>query len=67
LLAIRQEIHLLDDLVERSRKYFDQTFSNLDGDNYQPVQDNFAQACALYAERAQRTVDKIRSLVEAAR
>lgn len=67
LLAVRQELHLLDDLVDRARKYMDMTFTKLEGDNNRLVQENFAQACALYAERAQRTVDRIRSLVQAAR
>jgi hypothetical protein len=67
LLAIRQELHILDDLVDRSRKYMDMTFVKLEGENYQRVQENFTQACALYAERAQRTVDRIRTLMKVTR
>ena len=62
LLEVRQNLHLLDDLVDRSRKYHDQTFT-LEGENRRLVEENFVQACALYAERAQRTVDLIRRLV----
>lgn len=61
-LSVRQNIHMLDDLVERTRKYHDMTFSKLEGDNQQHVVENIDQACDLYAERAVRTVVLIREL-----
>lgn len=63
LLAVRQDLIFIDDLVDRSRKYFDLTFTKLEGDNYRLVKENFSQAYILYAERAQKAVDRIRSLV----
>jgi hypothetical protein len=67
LLSVRQDLYLLDDLVAQSRKYMDMTFSNLENGNDKLVKDNFTQACALYAERAQRTIDRIRRLLYDAR
>lgn len=63
LLEIRQNLHLLDDLVDRSRKYHELTFAQLEETNHQLVQGNFQQACSLYAERAQRVVDMIRKVL----
>ena len=62
LLEVRQNVALLDDLVERSRKYLDMTFTKLEGENYRLVQENLEQACAIYAQRAQRTVGIIRRI-----
>ncbi len=50
LLDIRRRVALLDDLVDRSRKYFDMTFTKLEGDNHRLVIENFNQTCTLYAE-----------------
>ena len=62
LLEIRRNVAILDDAVERSRKYFDMTFSKLEGDNYDRVTGNLTQTYALYAERAIIVVDQIKSL-----
>ena len=67
LLTVRQDLYLLDDLVDRARKYMDMTFLKQEGDNYRLIQENFTQACSLYAERAKGTVDRIRTLTELAR
>ena len=64
LLSIRQSLALLDDLVDRSRKYFDLTFTKLEGDNYRIVSENLKESCFVYAERAQKTVNMIRKLNE---
>lgn len=62
LLSIRQNMHFLDDLVDRARKYHDMTFTKLEGENYERVIDNINQAYDLYAQRAIRTVKLIREL-----
>lgn len=62
LLQVRQSVSLLDDLVERSRKYQDLTFSKLEGDNHRLVVENAKQACTEYANRAIKTVEKIRAI-----
>ena len=62
LLAIRQNIGLLDEIVDRSRKYFDMTFTKLDEENYRLIAENLEQAYGLYAERAERIVKMIRKL-----
>lgn len=62
LLEIRRNVAILDDVVDRSRKYFDMTFTKLEGNNYQLVAENLTQTCALYAERAMTVVDQIKSL-----
>jgi len=62
LLEIRRNVAILDDVVNRSRKYFDMTFTKLEGDNYQLVADNLNQTYALYAERAMIIVDLVKSL-----
>jgi hypothetical protein len=62
LLEIRRNVSILDDVVDRSRKYFDLTFSKLEGDNYQLVNENLTQTYALYAERAMTIVDLIMAL-----
>lgn len=62
LLSVRQNIHFLDDLVDRSRKYHDMTFTPLEEGNYKLVVENINQAYDLYAERAMYTVNLIRKL-----
>ncbi|MEK8035026.1 hypothetical protein AACH06_29775 [Ideonella sp. DXS29W] len=59
LLAIRRNVALLDDIVDRSRKYFDLTFSKLEGENYRLVTENLVQTYSLYASRAVQVVDQI--------
>ncbi len=62
LLEIRRKIEILDDVVDRSRKYFDMTFTKLEDDNYRLVIENLDQTYALYAEQAMRIVDLVRGL-----
>lgn len=62
LLEIRRNMAILDDVVDRSRKYFDMTFTKLEEVNYDLVTGNLTQTYALYAERATLVVDQIRSL-----
>jgi hypothetical protein len=62
LLEIKHHLALLDDLVERSRKYFDMTFGKLEGENFRLVQENLEQACSEYGRRAELVVGKIRKL-----
>jgi hypothetical protein len=62
LLAVRQNMHFLDDLVERTRRYHDMTFVALDSANHARVIENIDQAYDLYAERAIRTVNLIRGI-----
>lgn len=62
LLEIRRRVAFLDDFVDRSRKYFDLTFTKLEGDNHRLVTENFNQTCTLYAEEAIRIVDLVRGL-----
>jgi len=62
LLEVKQHLSLLDDLVDRSRKYFDLTFTKLEGENPRLVQENLEQASDEYARRATLVVEKIRRL-----
>ena len=62
LLEIRRNVSILDDVVDRSRKYFDMTFTKLEEDNHRLVTENLTQSYALYAERAMVIVDQIKSL-----
>ncbi|WP_367850018.1 hypothetical protein [Rhodoferax sp. WC2427] len=62
LLEIRRNVAILDDVVDRSRKYFDMTFTKLEGNNFQLVTENLTQTYELYAERAVTIVDQIKSL-----
>lgn len=62
LLEIRRNVGLLDDIVERSRKYFDLTFTKLEGENYRLVIENLSQTYSLYAERSILIVDQIAAL-----
>lgn len=64
LLEIKHNLALLDDLVDRSRLYFDLTFT-VKGPNHQLVCENFKLACAKYGERAERVVRLIRTLSSA--
>ena len=65
LLAIRQNLGMLEDVVDRSRKYFDMTFTKLEEENHRLVAENLEQTYALYAERAERIVRMIRKLATA--
>lgn len=60
LLVVRQNMHFLDDIVDRFRRYHDMTFEPLDSKNYVRVVENIDQAYDLYAERAIYTVNLIR-------
>lgn len=62
LLDIRQLMHRLDDLVERSRKLQDMTFTNLSDANRPLVEGNIEQTATFYGETAKRVVDKIAAL-----
>ncbi len=63
LLEIRRNVAILDDIVDRSRKYFDMTFTKLEGKNYELVTGNLTQSYDLYAERAMIVVDQIKTLI----
>lgn len=62
LLEIRRNVAILDDIVDRSRKYFDMTFTKLEGKNFELVESNLTQSIELYAERAITIVDQIKTL-----
>ena len=62
LLEIRRNVGILDDVVDRSRKYFDMTFTKLEGDNYRLVNENLTQTYELYAHRAILIVESIKAL-----
>ncbi len=62
LLEIKHHMALLDDLVDRSRKYFDLTFTKLEGDNHRLAAENLKQVCYEYGHRAELLVGKIRML-----
>lgn len=62
LLEIKHHMALLEDLVDRSRKYFDLTFTKLEGDNHRLVAENLKQTCYEYGRRAELLVGKIRVL-----
>lgn len=62
LLEIRQLLNRLDDLVERSRKLHDMTFSNLDELNRGAVNENIKENISFYADSAKLIVDKIAKL-----
>lgn len=59
LLEIRQLMNRLEDLVDRSRKLHDMTFSNLDPANRAAVDDNIKQNIAFYGDSVKLVVDKI--------
>ena len=63
LLEIKHHLSLLQDLVERSRKYFDLTFTKLEGENYRLVSENLVQAGREYGRRAELIVNKIRAVL----
>lgn len=62
LLEIRRNFAILDDVVDRSRKYFDMTFTKIEGNNHELVAANLTQTYEVYAERAMIIVDLIKSL-----
>lgn len=62
LLDIRQNIEFLNDIVNRSRKYFDMTFTDLTEKNFKSVEENLEQTYVQYADRAIGIVDQIRLL-----
>ena len=62
LLEIRRNVAIIDDVVDRSHKYFDMTFTTLEGKNHDLVAGNLTQTYALYAQRAMAIVDQIKSL-----
>ena len=62
LLDIRTRIELLNDLVDRSRKYSDMTFGKLEGGNYDLVVQNIEQAYKEYALSAEKVVDLVAQL-----
>jgi hypothetical protein len=62
LLEIRRNVALLDDLVDRSRKYFDLTFTSLEGINGEAVRANLNQCYEMYAHRATMVVEQILDL-----
>ena len=62
LLAIRRNMAILDDVVDRSRTYFDMTFTKLEDGNYALIDGNLTQTYEVYAERAEIIVDLIRGL-----
>jgi hypothetical protein len=63
LLEVRTGMHMLDDLVARSRTYFDWTFT-LQGEPLAKAKENLRQVCDIYADRARKTVDLIRKLAD---
>jgi hypothetical protein len=63
ILEIKHHLSLLQDLVDRSRKYFDLTFTKLEGDNYRLVSENLVQTHDQYGKRAELVVDKIRAIM----
>lgn len=62
LLEIRQIMHRLDDLVDRSRKLHDMTFSNMDDVNRVRINENIRETALFYAQTATRAVEKIMKL-----
>ena len=59
ILAIRTEVDLLNDLVDRSRYYSDLTFTKLEAENYNRVIGNVEQIYGEYAKRARRLVEQV--------
>lgn len=62
LLEIRQYLHRIDDLVDRSRMFDDMTFADHHEENRRRINENYQQVLALYAENTQRLVDMIQKL-----
>lgn len=62
LLDLRARLELLDDLVDRSRKYSDMTFTRLEGGNHDRVIENMEQTYVEYAKSAKRIVDLVEQL-----
>ena len=66
LLEIRRNVALLDDIVDRSRKYFELTFANLAEGNHEVVRASITQCNEQYAVRATLVVEQIVELRKAA-
>jgi len=62
LLAIRQGMHRLDDMVDRQRKLHDMTFSKMDPENREALEANIKETVTFYGQSAQKVVDKIANL-----
>lgn len=62
LLDVRTRVELLNDIVDRSRKYTDMTFTKLEGENYRLVVENINQCNSLYAESAKRIAGQVQEL-----
>lgn len=62
LLDLRTRLDLLGDLVDRSRKYSDMTFTKLEGGNHERVIENMEQTYVEYATSAKRIVDLVQQL-----
>lgn len=62
LLEIRQIMHRLDGLVDRTYKLHEMSFSNLDATNRALLSANVASTTTFYAESAKQVVDKIAAL-----
>ena len=62
LLQLRREITILDALVDRSEKFMDLTFTGIDATNRRLASESHDSACANYATRAIRIVEKIRAI-----
>lgn len=62
LLDVRSRIELLNDIVDRSRKYSDMTFTKLENNNYDLVVQNVEQCYTLYAESAKQIADHVKEL-----
>lgn len=62
LLEIRQMMHRLDSLVDRSYKLHDMSFSKLDETNHALLSENLKSTVEFYAESAKQVVDKIAGL-----
>lgn len=62
LLDLRTRLELLNDLVDRSRKYSDMTFTKLEHGNYKLVVENVEQTYVEYAESAKQIVDLVEQL-----
>jgi len=63
LLEIRQLMHRLDSIVDRTYKLHDLSFSNLDELNRAILNENIKDAAAFYAESTQHVVDKVTKLL----
>lgn len=62
LLAIQGDIRLLNDAVEMSRFYFQQTFGSLSTENFQRATENLADVCTQYSKRCRYAADRMARL-----